>query len=75
MPGRDKFWLPAGLFFAPRLDLRLGRARASARHAGNHRSGREVGANLVTYLLGSFQLGRFLSSTKVYHEAVGALAR
>lgn len=30
---------------------------------------RQVGANLITYLLGSFQLGRFLSSTKVYHEA------
>ena len=23
----------------------------------------------MTYLLGSYQLGRFLSSTKVYHEA------
>ena len=30
---------------------------------------RQVGANLVTYLFGSFQLGRFLSTTKVYHEA------
>jgi hypothetical protein len=30
---------------------------------------RQVGANLVTYVLGSFQLGRFLSSTKVYYEA------
>jgi hypothetical protein len=30
---------------------------------------REVGANLVTYILGSYQLGRFLSSTKVYYEA------
>lgn len=30
---------------------------------------RQVGANYVTYLLGSYQLGRFLSSTKVYHEA------
>ena len=30
---------------------------------------RQIGANLVTYILGSFQLGRFLSSTKVYHEA------
>ncbi|MBN1910442.1 MAG: DUF4159 domain-containing protein [Pirellulales bacterium] len=30
---------------------------------------RQVGANLVTYLLGTYQLGRFLSSTKVYHEA------
>jgi len=30
---------------------------------------RQLGANLVTYLLGTYQLGRFLSSTKVYHEA------
>jgi hypothetical protein len=30
---------------------------------------RQIGANLVTYILGSFQLGRFLSSTKVYHES------
>jgi len=35
---------------------------------------RQLGANIVTYLLGSFQLGRFLSSTKVYHEA-GAPSR
>ena len=30
---------------------------------------RQIGANLITYILGSYQLGRFLSSTKVYHEA------
>lgn len=30
---------------------------------------RQVGANLVTYILGSYQLGRFLSSTKVYFES------
>ncbi len=30
---------------------------------------RQLGANLVTYLLGTFQLARFLSSTKVYYEA------
>ena len=30
---------------------------------------RQLGANYVTYLLGNFQLARFLSSTKVYHEA------
>ncbi len=30
---------------------------------------RQIGANIVTYLLGTYQLGRFLSSTKVYHEA------
>jgi hypothetical protein len=35
---------------------------------------RQVGANIVTYVLGMFQLGRFLSTTKVYHEA-GAPAR
>lgn len=29
---------------------------------------RQVGANYITYLLGSFQLGRFLSTTKVYHQ-------
>jgi len=30
---------------------------------------RQLGANLITYILGAFQLGRFLSTTKVYHEA------
>jgi len=30
---------------------------------------RFVGANIITYILGMFQLGRFLSTTKVYHEA------
>ena len=30
---------------------------------------RQLGANLITYILGTFQLGRFLSTTKVYHEA------
>lgn len=30
---------------------------------------RQVGANIITYVLGTFQLGRFLSTTKVYHEA------
>ncbi|HND56582.1 MAG TPA: DUF4159 domain-containing protein, partial [Pirellulaceae bacterium] len=29
---------------------------------------RQIGANYVTYLLGNYQLGRFLSTTKVYHE-------
>jgi len=29
---------------------------------------RQIGANYITYLLGAFQLGRFLSTTKVYHE-------
>ncbi|MGB9690027.1 DUF4159 domain-containing protein [Thermogutta sp.] len=30
---------------------------------------RQVGANLITYILGSYQLARFLSTTKVYYEA------
>jgi hypothetical protein len=30
---------------------------------------RQIGANMVTYILGSYQLGRFLSTTKVYYEA------
>ncbi|MHB1033165.1 MAG: DUF4159 domain-containing protein [Pirellulales bacterium] len=30
---------------------------------------RQIGANMVTYLLGNFQLGRFLSTTKIYYEA------
>jgi hypothetical protein len=30
---------------------------------------REIGANYITYLLGTYQLGRFSSTTKVYHEA------
>ena len=33
---------------------------------------RHIGANIITYLLGTYQLGRFLSSTKVYHEAKAA---
>lgn len=30
---------------------------------------RQIGANYVTYLLGNYQLARFLSTQKVYHEA------
>jgi len=30
---------------------------------------RQIGANIVTYVLGSYQLGRFLSSQKVYYES------
>lgn len=30
---------------------------------------RQAGANLITYILGNYQLGRFLSTTKIYHEA------
>ena len=36
---------------------------------------RQLGANLITYLLGSFQLARFLSTTKVYYEADGPQPR
>jgi hypothetical protein len=30
---------------------------------------RQVGANYITYLLGNYQLGRFFSATKLYHQA------
>jgi len=30
---------------------------------------RQIGANYITYLLGNYQLARFLSTTKVYYEA------
>ena len=30
---------------------------------------RQIGANYVTYLLGNYQLARFLGTTKIYHEA------
>ena len=30
---------------------------------------RQIGANYVTYLIASYQLGRFFSTMKVYHEA------
>jgi hypothetical protein len=30
---------------------------------------RQIGANYITYLLGNYQLARFLSTNKVYHEA------
>ncbi|MFO0910122.1 MAG: DUF4159 domain-containing protein [Isosphaeraceae bacterium] len=33
---------------------------------------RQIGANYVTYLLGSYQLARFFSTQKVYHEAAAA---
>ncbi len=35
---------------------------------------RQIGANLMTYMLGSYQFGRFLSTTKVYHEATAPAA-
>ncbi|MGD0655066.1 MAG: DUF4159 domain-containing protein [Thermoguttaceae bacterium] len=64
------FGCRAGVIFSPR-DLTCG--WDGHEHPRGTRviidQAREVGANLVTYILGSFQLGRFLSSTKVYHEA------
>ncbi|GAB6166341.1 hypothetical protein JCM19992_23410 [Thermostilla marina] len=30
---------------------------------------RQMGANIITYVLGNYQLARFLSTTKVYYEA------
>jgi len=64
------FGCRAGVIFSPR-DLTCG--WDGHEHPRGLRvvidQAREVGANLVTYVLGSFQLGRFLSTTKVYHEA------
>jgi hypothetical protein len=64
------FGCRAGVVFSPR-DLTCG--WDGHEHPRGTRvviaQAREVGANLITYILGSFQLGRFLSSTKVYHEA------
>ena len=41
-------------------------------HDGGNRfsidEARQYGANLITYMLGTFQLGKFLSTKKVYHE-------
>ena len=54
---------------AGRPHMRLGRPRSPARPAGRDRPVAPDRRNYVTYLLGSYQLGRFLSSTKVYHEA------
>ncbi|MGW8257688.1 MAG: DUF4159 domain-containing protein, partial [Thermoguttaceae bacterium] len=59
----------AGVVFSPR-DLTCG--WDGHEHARGTRviipQARQVGANMITYILGSFQLGRFLSTTKVYHE-------
>jgi hypothetical protein len=64
------FGCRAGVIFSPR-DLTCG--WDGHEHPRGTRvlidQARQLGANLVTYVLGSFQLGRFLSSTKVYHEA------
>ena len=64
------FGCRAGVLFSPR-DLTCG--WDGHEHPRGLRvvidEARQVGANLITYLLGTFQLGRFLSTTKVYHEA------
>ncbi|MDD3470077.1 MAG: DUF4159 domain-containing protein [Thermoguttaceae bacterium] len=64
------FGCRAGVVFSP-VDMTCGwdghehprGTRYSIEHA------RQLGANLVTYLLGNFSLARFLSTTKVYFEA------
>ncbi len=64
------FGCRTGVFFSPR-DMTCG--WDGHEHPRGLRvvidQARQLGANLITYILGSFQLGRFLSSTKVYHEA------
>lgn len=64
------FGCRAGVVFSPR-DLTCG--WDGHEHPRGQRvvieQARQVGANLITYLLGSYQLARFLSTTKVYHEA------
>ncbi len=64
------FGCRAGVLFSPR-DLTCG--WDGHEHPRGIRvvidEARQLGANMITYLLGTFQLGRFLSTTKVYHEA------
>ncbi len=64
------FGCRAGVIFSPR-DLTCG--WDGHEHPRGTRvvipEAREVGANIITYILGTFQLGRFLSTTKVYHDA------
>jgi hypothetical protein len=64
------FGCRAGVIFSPR-DLTCG--WDGHEHPRGTRvvidEARQVGANLITYILGTFQLGRFLSTTKVYQEA------
>ena len=70
------FGCRAGVIFSPR-DLTCG--WDGHEHPRGTRvvidEARQVGANLITYILGTFQLGRFLSTTKVYHEADGPQPR
>jgi len=64
------FGCRAGVVFSPR-DLTCG--WDGHEHPRGERvvidQARQVGANLITYLLGTYQLARFMSTTKVYHEA------
>ncbi len=64
------FGCRAGVVFSPR-DLTCG--WDGHEHPRGTRvvidQARQMGANIITYILGTFQLGRFLSTTKVYHEA------
>ena len=64
------FGCRAGVLFSPR-DLTCG--WDGHEHPRGLRvvidEARQLGANMITYVLGTFQLGRFLSTTKVYHEA------
>ncbi len=64
------FGCRAGVIFSPR-DLTCG--WDGHEHPRGIRvvipEARQVGANLITYILGTFQLGRFLSTTKVYQDA------
>ncbi|MBN1394094.1 MAG: DUF4159 domain-containing protein [Pirellulales bacterium] len=64
------FGCRAGVIFSPR-DLTCG--WDGHEHPRGTRvvidQARQLGANMITYLLGTFQLGRFLSTTKVYHES------
>lgn len=64
------FGCRAGVVFSP-IDLTCG--WDGHEHPRGERvvidQARQLGANLITYVLGSFQLGRFLSSQKVYYES------
>jgi len=66
----SNFGCRAGVIFSPR-DLTCG--WDGHEHPRGTRvvidEARQLGANLITYILGTFQLGRFLSTAKVYHEA------
>ena len=65
------FGCRAGVIFSPR-DLTCGGGTGTSIPRGERvviDEARQVGANLLTYLLGNYQLARFLSSTKVYHES------